>query len=166
MDIPTPQELEMNEYFRRSCYFSNNYFAYYTEIDDNDTASEHLKIMNFVPTQDRICLTCGKNAEYLCSKCHSVHFCSKKCQKKAWKVHKGHCKRDLFTVCAYCGNPDKESYIKCNDCPVKFCDDKCKSMIYHVHKLSDCQYFSKQFNGIEHDDSNNPSSAPIIRTKK
>lgn len=165
-DLPSQEELQLNDFLRRSCYFSNNYFAYYTEEGDHDSASEHLKIQNFVPTYDCWCLACGKkDVKFRCSACHSVFFCDRKCQKKAWKIHKKHCKRDLFTVCSNCGNPDlSATSLKCPDCPVKFCNNTCKDTIFKAHKDFDCKYFAETFNEVNHDDYHKQSTIPIMKT--
>ena len=41
----------------------------------------------------RKCVCCGKpeNPMYRCSACHSGLYCSRECQKKVWKEHKGLC---------------------------------------------------------------------------
>lgn len=40
------------------------------------------------------CATCGKESNELdrCSKCQSVYYCGRKCQKLDWKEHKAECK--------------------------------------------------------------------------
>ncbi len=35
--------------------------------------------------------------------------------------------------------------IKCDKCPVKYCDNSCKDKIYTDHKDIDCDYFHKVF---------------------
>ena len=103
------------------CYLTNNNIAY--KYVTKDIPDSELKIYNFVPTYDKWCLGCpSKNATKKCSKCKSVYFCDKKCQEKCWKVHKKHCKRDLFTICSLCGKDNPK--IKCDDCPVPDLMDK------------------------------------------
>ena len=139
------------------CYKSDNYLAYeydknklnnliQTNDDISDGVMSFLKYTNFVPCYDKWCLyCCDKNANKKCSNCKSVYLCSKKCQKSAWSIHKKHCNRDLFKVCINCGI-DVDEYIKCDNCPVKFCSESCKNMIYEAHLDYDCKYFTKTFN--------------------
>ena len=123
-------------------YLTDNYIAY--KIDANKDFSEDLRFMNFVPIYDMWCLYCdNKCATKRCTKCKSVFFCDKNCQTNAWSIHKQHCGRDLFTLCSLCGKQNPK--LKCDKCPVKFCDEKCKSQIYAPHKEFDCDYFSKTF---------------------
>lgn len=39
----------------------------------------------------RKCFVCGKGESMRCSACKSVLYCSKKCQKAHWKIHKQTC---------------------------------------------------------------------------
>ena len=134
-------------------YKCDNNFAYHYCIGDKEKMSENLKLCNFVPTYDEWCLYCWDKVKEKkkCSRCKSVFFCNETCQRKAWKIHKKHCGRDLFQNCATCGIPfifDK-NWIKCEKCPVKFCSTKCKDQLYESHKMVDCDYFSKTFNNLE-----------------
>lgn len=124
------------------CYKTNNNFAYH--YDSKNDYSNELKIFNFVPSYDTWCLGCSsKSAKYRCSDCKSVYFCGKSCQKKCWKLHKKHCKRDIFCVCITCGSSNTQ--LKCDDCPVKFCSESCKNKLYNDHKNIDCKYFQRVF---------------------
>ena len=126
------------------CYKADNNFAY--QYDNNLNYHNNLKMWNFVPTYDKWCLYCNKkDVNKRCSNCKSVFFCDKKCQKKAWKTHKKHCGRNLFTICSCCGKENPK--LKCDGCPVKFCDNLCKNEIYQQHKDFDCDYFSNTFCG-------------------
>jgi len=43
------------------------------------------------------CANCGGREDLaLCSRCHSAHFCSRKCQKAYWPFHREWCKRNDF----------------------------------------------------------------------
>lgn len=42
--------------------------------------------------QQMMCPSCGKPGKFLCSRCKSVRYCSKECQKAHWKEHKKVCK--------------------------------------------------------------------------
>lgn len=45
------------------------------------------------------CGNCGstdKDNLALCSRCHSIHFCSRKCQKAYWPFHKEWCHKNDF----------------------------------------------------------------------
>lgn len=61
----------------------------------------------------------------------------------AGKVHKTHCKRNLFAICICCCGTNPQ--VKCDKCPVKFCNEDCKSKLYSGHKEYDCDYFHKTF---------------------
>jgi len=132
-------------------YKTDNNFAYKYELCKIEPTTENIKSLendmkmyNFVPTYDKWCLYCdNKDAKKKCA-CHSVYFCNKECQQKAWFIHKNHCKRNLFTICILCGNPNPK--IKCDKCPVKFCDDQCKQKIIKPHIDIDCEHFQKNFN--------------------
>jgi peroxiredoxin len=39
----------------------------------------------------RVCHVCGKPGKFKCAKCGYTNYCSRECQKSAWKVHKVHC---------------------------------------------------------------------------
>ena len=87
------QKILQREYRMACSYTTNNNFAY--KYDKGEDYEGELKILNFVPTYDKWCLTCGyKDARKRCSKCKSVYFCDRKCQTKAWNIHKKHCDRD------------------------------------------------------------------------
>jgi hypothetical protein len=139
-----------------TCYSTDNNFAYALDLYNEDQSPESIerldiwdiKYTNFVPTYDKWCIQCNnKAAKMRCSRCKAVYFCDKICQTKAWRIHKKHCGRNLFSRCIACGN-HIESYLKCDNCPVKFCSESCKEQIYSMHKIYDCDYFSKTFNSL------------------
>jgi hypothetical protein len=131
-----------NPFLHTACYATNNNYAYKYDIKNNWLSE--LKIYNFVPTHDTWCLTCeNRNAKLKCGHCKSVYFCNKACQKRAWPVHKNHCKRDLFSNCSACFGPNPR--LKCNKCPVKWCNEDCKKKIYKAHQDFDCEYFARIF---------------------
>ena len=136
-----PQEQKQILY--KNCFVTNNNFAY--KIETNDNPDSELKIFNFVPTYDPWCLGCSnKSSKYKCSKCKSVYFCSTNCQKKCWSIHKKHCGQNIFGYCISCCKPASTNN-KCQNCPVRFCSDKCKNEIYNSHIDYDCKYFAKTF---------------------
>ena len=138
MDIPLEYKLILYNY----CYQTNNNFAY--KFDTQTDYETELKLYNFVPTYDKWCLGCtNKNANFKCSDCKAVYFCGKECQKKCWRIHKKHCKRNLFALCSTCGS--KTTVLKCDKCPVKFCSIECKNKIYKDHLDFDCKYFHETF---------------------
>lgn len=122
------------------CYLTNNRFAYKNDLN-NKIPYDELKIYNFVPTYDKWCLFCDKQeAKFRCSNCKFVFFCNTNCQKKAWKIHKKHCERNLFSLCIMCGKNDVQ--IKCdNKCGVGYCSENCKIKIDSEHDDFDCDYF-------------------------
>lgn len=139
-------------------YVSDNNFAYKKDLYDSNPSPENFKQMyadskgtNFVPTYDKWCLYCGnKSAGNRCAQCKHVYFCDAECQKKAWPIHKKHCKRNLFMNCATCGSRLKEAIISnelfsCDKCPVKWCSIECKNEIFIAHKEFDCKTFHKMF---------------------
>lgn len=139
------EQIASNPVLVLNCYTSDNNFAYHYDLGGEHKLRD-IKIYNFVPTYDKWCLACAaKNAHLRCSKCKSVHFCSKQCQKKAWQIHKKHCGRDLFALCCCCGKGKNDAW-KCDNCPVHYCSDICKNKFQSAHKEFDCDYFSQTFN--------------------
>jgi hypothetical protein len=156
-----------SDVLHQACYASNNTYAYYSDIGNETNRKSDQKSYNFVPTYDKWCLFCyNKNAKSRCLGCKTVYFCDKECQKSAWKVHKNHCGRNQFVVCATCGILDTNMTIgkmtetisfqptlvktsllqfKCDKCPVSWCSQKCKDRIYNQHKDIDCNNFVKLF---------------------
>ena len=138
---------ENSGFLGNSCYLSNNRFAYYFDRSlqgDEVYLQQETKHMNFVPTYDKWCLFCNdKNAKYRCTGCKTIYFCDKKCQKKAWVIHKNHCSRNQFILCCACGNNDIK--IKCKDCPVMYCSKDCKNSFEEMHKDYDCDNFKKLY---------------------
>lgn len=130
-------------YLQTCCYATNNNYAF--KFDTNMKPETEMKIYNFVPTYDKWCLGCdNKDAQFKCSKCKSVYFCSRKCQKKCWPVHKKHCGRNLFCRCAMCGIA--VCNVSCeNECPVKWCSETCKKKMYRDHVDFDCENLKNLF---------------------
>lgn len=123
-------------------YKTSNRFAYFDVTCDSVNKIAEMKHLNFVPAVDHWCLYCNnKFAHMRCGQCKFVYFCNEECQRKAWSVHKKHCGRDLFCICANCG---KENIpLSCADCPVKYCSDECMKIHQPLHKkCSDCKIFS------------------------
>jgi len=135
---------EIENKLMMACYKSNNRYAYkYDKTGKSDIKES--KYYNFAPTTDLWCLYCdAKNCTLKCSKCKSVYFCDKECQKQSWSIHKKHCGKDLFSVCILCGTSDDLNF-KCSKCPVKFCSKECYDKIHNEHADIDCHVFSKQF---------------------
>ena len=148
------------------CYQCDNNFAYYYDLWKSNKSDKtfalverDLKVYNFVPTYDKWCLACGNKSgvSTRCDTCKSVFFCNAECQKAALAIHENHCKRNLFILCCTCGSsssspsPSSSSSSsplthKCAQCPVQFCSQACYDQIYAMHKLYDCDYFTKTFN--------------------
>ena len=115
--------------------------AYLQDLHGTPPKSE-MKIYNFTPTYDKWCLYCdNKDCKLSCSACKLIYYCDIECQRKSWKIHKQHCKRDLFCVCILCGKTNPQ--LTCDMCPVKYCDEKCKSEIEVAHKEFDCNTYHK-----------------------
>lgn len=56
----------------------------------------HFQEEEHVPKE---CGNCGARDEdnmALCSRCHSIHFCSRKCQKAYWPFHREWCHKNDF----------------------------------------------------------------------
>lgn len=125
------------------CYKTNNNFAY--KYDTNGDCDSEIKIFNFVPTYDPWCLNCSNKAsKYRCNRCKSVFFCSEKCQKETWLVHKKHCGKNIFACCIVCCKPTDITH-KCSECPVRFCSNSCRDKLYSTHCEFDCKHFNKTF---------------------
>jgi hypothetical protein len=152
--IPKEKEIKLFATVARYCYAADNCFAYKFDLYGKEPTDKNFervyadsKITNFVPTYDNWCLYCdNKSAKMRCSGCRHVYFCNPECQKKAWKIHKKHCKRVLFWNCASCGSKlTTEKFLKCDGCPIGWCNEKCKVMIYQLHKEIDCNNLQKLF---------------------
>ena len=54
----------------------------------------HFQEEQHVPKE---CGNCGCTEDLaLCSRCHSIHFCSRKCQRAYWPFHKEWCRQNDF----------------------------------------------------------------------
>ena len=155
-DPETSRLYKQLERFYPVLYKVDNNFAYSFDTKNKYKMFENSKHMNFVPTYDSWCLYCDDRTKpkKKCSGCKSVFFCNTDCQRKAWKIHKKHCGRDLFSNCSFCGKDIDDSHRahswhKCEKCPVKFCSEYCRSKIYSGHVEFDCEYFAKTFNSLD-----------------
>lgn len=83
--------------------------------------------------------TCTKEGSFTCSRCKSVKYCSKGCQRSAWGEHKGICK----VVCERPGCGRVTLSVTCDRCKkVLYCDEKCAGVDEDRHwKLKSCQSF-------------------------
>jgi len=75
-----------------------------------------------------------------CSACKYVLYCSKKCQKQHFKIHKLFCKdafifKNINRLCECCG---KETDLGCKICRMSFCkknDGECYTRYNDIHKI-------------------------------
>ena len=94
------------------------------------------------------CAQCFQESAKLkaCSKCHTVYYCNKECQKKHWKEHKKTCcalhdcseqtkHLDEVSMCSYCSKTS--NYLKkCTLCyAVQYCDKDCQRKHWPQHKM-------------------------------
>lgn len=144
------------EQYSAQCYACNNRYAYYADKYDVDKDESsfllrdgELKVHNFVPTYDKWCLYCNKKGvKAHCGRCKTVYFCDRSCQEKAWYIHRRHCGRDQFVLCAHCGthlSDQSSGGVKCDRCPVRFCSVQCMVLILAAHKEFDCETFATLF---------------------
>ncbi len=138
----------MNKYLFDCNYQTDNSFAYKIDAKLN----VDLKIIDFVPSINNVCLRCDQTTTNILCKCKSVYFCSEECKSIASILHDKHCNRDLFTICASCGKVDPEA--KCDKCFMKFCDESCKECC--THTLADCNHFASmnKSNDIKKENNN------------
>ena len=54
--------------------------------------------MGDIETNQTLCMFCNTSAKQKCSRCHSVYYCSKKCQASHYKIHKLSCKQAFKIV--------------------------------------------------------------------
>jgi len=135
-----------------NCYNTDNNFAYKMDLYHKNPTNTNFKRVygdskgkNFVPTYDTWCLYCdNKSATNRCTGCKHIYFCNADCQKKAWPIHKKHCKRDLFNNCASCGKQSNKAFV-CDKCPVNWCSQECKDKIFQSHEDIDCNNFQRLF---------------------
>ncbi len=59
--------------------------------DDIDKPEDKEKVQRM--QQKTACGMCSKPARQICGSCHSVHYCSRECQRSHWAVHKLACKK-------------------------------------------------------------------------
>lgn len=58
----------------------------------------HFQEEQHVPKE---CGNCGCTEDLaLCARCHSIHFCSRKCQRAYWPFHKEWCRQNDFADAA------------------------------------------------------------------
>lgn len=136
------EECSNNPYVIECCILTDLSYAWRSDTERSTIRFD--KYFNFRPSEDKLCIVCDKpDAQFLCSKCKSIRFCSKKCQKIAWKVHKTRCGFNLFTICINCGD-DNPKY-QCRYCPVKYCKEECISGLHDLHMEHDCVNYRKKF---------------------
>jgi len=58
------------------------------------------------------CTKCGKQSRYVCAKCNSQYYCSRKCQKSHWKKHSLVCNKKQVDVKPYWSNAKKTDISK------------------------------------------------------
>ena len=46
----------------------------------------------------RFCTRCSKTANKVCEGCREAHYCSRRCQKKDWHIHRNDCKKISIVV--------------------------------------------------------------------
>lgn len=135
---------EIENYVVSNSLKCSNYVAFYHQLSKSDPSFKNFvmqdsKCLNFVTSYDKWCLMCRNvDANKRCSKCLSVYFCSDKCAKISWPIHKLHCGRNIFNNCITCGASDVP-FEKCPRCPVKFCSITCKNEIINDHDEIDCE---------------------------
>ena len=45
----------------------------------------------------KVCILCLEPSKLKCSRCLTIQYCCKECQKKDWKVHKNNCQDNTNT---------------------------------------------------------------------
>lgn len=138
---------ETQNRLHNACYKTNNRYAYIFDLTGKSDSKE-LKHYNFSPSVVNWCIACDKRDCFSkCGKCKSVYFCNVECQKKAWSIHKQHCGRDLFTVCALCGVTltSHDMGYECKKCPLKYCSLDCCVKMTSEHDEMECSDLAKTF---------------------
>jgi hypothetical protein len=70
----------------------HGYHALYYFAEPTDPLFDEVKARVMLLKSARgLCASCGKQGDSTCGQCKVVRFCSKECQKAAWKVHKKAC---------------------------------------------------------------------------
>ena len=85
------------------------------------------------------CFGCKKffNKELnICSKCHIIFYCSKKCQIENWSEHKNNCnKQTIYYRCANCNCYFQNKLKKCSRCKsIEYCSKQCQKQHWIIHK--------------------------------
>jgi pre-rRNA-processing protein TSR4 len=65
----------------------NNYYSFDPEAADDKDAEQQNMRDQFA----KLCAVCGCKADFKCSKCEGVNYCSRQHQKAHWSVHKKCC---------------------------------------------------------------------------
>ncbi len=81
-----------------------------------------------------LCFVCSKPTTNKCSRCRSVNYCSRECQKLNWSHHKTICLPSLEQkLCNNCARP---ADFSCNDCSNGYyCSENCQVRHWEVHQV-------------------------------
>ncbi|KAF8576570.1 hypothetical protein K439DRAFT_1538752 [Ramaria rubella] len=94
------------------------------------------------------CQVCSSDASQVCSKCKHTHYCSAKCQKADWKIHKKGCEMQQFlkTLIDKVDEepPEPPANSSCTGCNVEFdgedyeCDQESPDCGYQTCESCTC----------------------------
>jgi MYND finger len=86
----------------------------------------------FFPEKMRCCSVCEANATQRCQGCETA-YCSRKCQKQDWPVHKARCDR-FFLGCAGCHVQITSKQWMCKSCRLNYyCSQTCLETNGGIH---------------------------------
>lgn len=107
------------------------------------------------------CRQCGTSCNQKCGDCAAVRYCSKKCQKKNWPLHREHCgiaaEALLYWTpflrngeCAQCAERIQAKSFLCTHCQCEvYCSKKCSVAHKKTHKqfcefVKNCKQYTRQ----------------------
>lgn len=116
IEVKKRRELDKKLIIGRNKYYKENKINKNADNDSSNLSDKEIRIMVIENKLNYpICPQCRKNSSthpnikfQVCSKCKIVSYCSRKCQKIHFKIHKNHCckldsnRLEYPTQLAYC----------------------------------------------------------------
>ena len=134
----------------------DNNFAYHSCLQNKYKMFENCKVTNFVPTYDKWCLYCDDRGKPKRRVLDVNQYSSviQPVKRKPGKFIKNTVEGTYFGTVPVVVILLPKLIVKIvgtsvKNVPVKFCSPKCRERLYADHKMIDCDYFAKTFNGLQ-----------------